>query len=136
MHVEQGVDAVTSQQLDGGGDVAQVLLGNGPVPFVDSACRLRRPGRADLGLVGPARSGFERLPFDPEAYDVEAEPLHFGGVRRIEVPWLAGIRVRNEGRVLVDDVDAVHENDASLGVVEIRPSRGAQVARDVRSDPL
>ena len=116
--------------------MAQVLLGDGLVPFVDSACRLRRPGRADLGLVGPTRSGLECLPLNPEAHDVEAEPLHFGGIRRIEVPWLAGIGVRDVGRVLVDDVDAVHENDASLGVVEIRPSRGAQVARDTRSDPL
>ena len=136
VHVEQGVDAVVSQQLHGGGDMAQVLLGNGLVPFADSARGLRRSRRADLGLVGPARSRLEGLPLDPEPNDVEAEPLHFGGVRRIEVPRLAGIGVRDVGRVLVDDVDAVHDDDPSLGVIEIRTPRGAQVARDARPDPL
>ena len=94
------------------------------------------PGAQIWGWLGPPDPGLECLPLDPEAHDVEAEPLHFGGIRRIEVPRLAGIGVRDVGRVLVDDVDAVHENDASLGVVEIRPAGRAQVARDARSDPL
>ena len=36
------------------------------------------------------------------------------------------------GRVFVDDVHPVHEHDASLGVVEVRPAGRAQEARDIR----
>ena len=112
--------------------MAQVLLGDGLVPFVRR--RPGVPGAQICGWLGPPDPGSSACHSMPRRTTLKPSRLHFRSVRGVEVPRLTGIGVGDVRRVLVDDVHPVHEDDASLAVIEVRPARRAQEARDVRTD--
>ena len=127
VHVEQRVDVETTEQVDGLFHLAEVCVEN---RLAELARIMGRAGRADGGVVRRSGPGLKALPGHAKPNDVEPEPRHQRRVGGAEVPRLAGGRVELVGRVLVDRVHPMEEDDSTLLVVEERTTRRVDLALD------
>ena len=122
----------TPEQVHGSAQPAHVPVKNGLVELVRTS---RVAAGADGRIVGRRRSGFQAGPCHAQPHHVEAEARHERRIGRREVPRLPGGGKELEGRVLVDRVDAVEEDDPALGVVEVGATRSPDQARNGRRAP-
>jgi len=76
----------------------------------------RRPSSADLRLVWPAPAGFDLLPDDPKAHDIEAESIHQCGISVVEAVHVPRRDAQGVGRQLVDGVDPMEDDDAPKAI--------------------
>ena len=110
VHVEDGEDVITAEEIDRSLEPGQVAIEHRPIELMRVT---RVAGAADGGVVGRQGARLEPTPGHAEPDDAEAQPGDQGRVVGIEVPRFTRIGIDLEGRMFVHHVDPVEDDDTS-----------------------
>ena len=128
MHVDQGVDVVTTKRGDDLGHLVEVPSRHRRIPHVRV---MTDAGRAHSRLIGPAYSRFDPLPQDPESHHVESEACDADGIVIVEGVDLPGGYRHPVGGQLVDSIDTVQLDGPAKVIGHVLAAGGVQGSAEI-----